>query len=43
MGLRHLLDRNDRPDLSLFQIGLRLIDRKLLNALPVSPSLCAYR
>jgi len=42
-GLRHLVDRKDRRDLSLFQIGLRLLDRKLLNALPVSPSLCAYR
>ncbi len=42
MGLRHLVDRKDRRDLSLFQIGLRLIERKLLNLLPVSPSLCAY-
>lgn len=41
-GLRHLVDRKDRRDLSLFQIGLRLLDRKLLNALPVSLTLCAY-
>ena len=41
-GLRHLVDRKDRRDLSLFQIGFRLLDRKLLNSLPVSPSLCAY-
>jgi hypothetical protein len=41
-GLRHLVDRKDRRDLSLFQIGLRLLDRKLLNSLPVSPSLCSY-
>jgi hypothetical protein len=41
-GLRHLVDRKDRRDLSLFQIGLRLIERKLLNLLPVSSSLCAY-
>jgi hypothetical protein len=41
-GLRHLVDRKDRRDLSLFQIGLRLLDRKLLNSLPVSPSLCTY-
>ena len=41
-GLRHLVDRNDRRDLSLFQIGLRLLDRKLLNSLPVSPCLCSY-
>lgn len=42
-GLRHLVDRKDRRDLSLFQIGLRLLDRKLLHALPVSATLCAYR
>jgi hypothetical protein len=41
-GLRHLVDRKDRRDPSLFQIGLRLLDRKLLNALPVSLTLCAY-
>jgi hypothetical protein len=41
-GLRHLVDRKDRRDLSLFQIGLRILDRKLLNFLPVSPALCAY-
>jgi len=36
-GLRHLVDRVDRRDLSIFQIGcLRLIERKLklTNALP---------
>lgn len=42
IGLRHLVDRKDRRDLSLFQIGLRLIERRLLNLLPVSSSLCAY-
>lgn len=42
-GLRHLVDRRDRRDLSLFQIGFRLLDRKLLNSLPVSPALCAYQ
>jgi hypothetical protein len=41
-GLRHLVDRKDRRDLSLFQIGLRILERKLLNFLPVSPALCAY-
>jgi len=41
-GLRHLVDRKDRRDLSLFQIGLRLLDRKLLNSLPISVPLCAY-
>jgi hypothetical protein len=36
-GLRHLVDRNDRLDLSIFQIGLRMIDRRFINAssLPV--------
>lgn len=41
-GLRHLVDRKDRRDLSLFQIGFRLLDRKLLNSLSVSVTLCAY-
>ena len=40
-GLRHLVDRKDRRDLSLFQIGLRFIDRKLLRSLPFSALLCA--
>jgi hypothetical protein len=35
-GLRHLVDRKDRRDLSLFQIGWRSIDRKLLRLLPIS-------
>jgi hypothetical protein len=39
-GLRHLVDRKDRRDLSLFQIGYRFIDRKLLRLLPVSVLLC---
>jgi len=30
-GLRNLVDRNDRRDLSVFQIGLRSIDRQLTN------------
>ena len=38
-GLRHLVDRRDRRDLSIFQIGLRLIDRRLLHSLPFSLSL----
>ena len=40
-GLRHLVDRKDRRDLSLFQIGLRFIDRCLLLSLSFSLSLCA--
>jgi len=39
-GLRHLVDRKDRRDLSLFQIGLRFIERRLLHSLPFSLSLC---
>lgn len=31
-GLRHLVDRTDRRDLSVFQIGLRYIERQLINA-----------
>jgi hypothetical protein len=41
-GYRHLVDRKDRRDLSLFQIGLRFIDRKLLRFRPISVLLCAY-
>ncbi len=41
-GLRHLVERKDRRDLCLFQIGFRSLARKLLNSLPVSPSLCAH-
>ena len=35
-GLRHFVDRKDRRDLSVFQIGFRFIDRKLLHSLPFS-------
>ena len=35
-GQRHLVDRADRRDLSIFQIGLRSVERRLTNALPVS-------
>lgn len=41
-GLRHLVDRNDRRDLSIFQIGLRFIERRITNALSPPVSLCAY-
>ena len=41
-GQRHLVDRMDRRDLSIFQIGLRFIERKLTNALFVPVSLCSY-
>jgi len=36
-GLRHLVDRVDRRDLSIFQIGLRFMERKLTNAFPHFP------
>ena len=42
-GLRHLVDRNDRRDLSIFQIGFRFIQRRLSNALAISVPLCSYR
>ena len=42
-GLRHLVDRNDRRDLSIFQIGFRFIQRRLNNVLPIQISLCTYR
>jgi hypothetical protein len=35
-GLRRLVDRNDRRDLSIFQIGLRSIERRLTNQQPLS-------
>jgi hypothetical protein len=41
-GLRHLVDRHDRRDLSIFQIGFRFIQRRLTNALLVSVPLCIY-
>ena len=41
-GLRHLVDRKDRRDLSIFQIGLRYIQRRLINAFPISIPLWSY-
>ena len=41
-GLRYQVDRRDRRDLSIFQIGLRYIDRQLLNSLPFRILLCSY-
>jgi hypothetical protein len=41
-GLRHLVDRHDRRDLSIFQIGFRFVQRRLTNALPVRISLSEY-
>ena len=42
-GQRHLVDRNERRDLSIFQIGLRFIERQMTNGLSVSVSTCVYR
>ena len=42
-GLRHLVDRKDRRDLSIFQIGWRLIERWLINSDPLRLSWCVYR
>jgi hypothetical protein len=42
-GLRHLIDRSERRDLSIFQIGLRFTDRCLINALTFQTTLCSYR
>jgi hypothetical protein len=41
-GLRHLVDRKSRRDLSIFQIGLRFTERRLVNELPIRISLCCY-
>ena len=41
-GLRHLVDRKDRRDLSIFQIGLRFIERCIINNLPFQLPLCSY-
>jgi hypothetical protein len=42
-GLRHLVDRHDRRDLSIFQIGLRFIERRLTNDFSITVPLCSYR
>jgi hypothetical protein len=42
-GLRHLVDRSERRDLCIFQIGLRFIDRCLINALSFQTTLCSFR
>jgi hypothetical protein len=41
-GLRKLVDRNDRRDLSIFQIGLRFIERCVTNANLFQIPLCSY-
>ena len=39
-GRRHLVDRKDRRDLSVFQIGLRYLKRQLINNLSIQILLC---
>lgn len=41
-GLRYLVDRVDRRDLSIFQIGLRFIERRLTNAQSIRVPLFSY-
>jgi hypothetical protein len=41
-GQRHLVDRKDRRDLSIFQIGLRMIQRRLTNDFSFNILLCSY-
>ncbi len=41
-GLRCLADRNERRDLSIFQIGLRSIERRLTNQERISISFHLY-
>jgi hypothetical protein len=41
-GRRHLVDRIDRRDLSIFQIGLRFLERRLINGLSFSIPVCKY-
>ena len=41
-GLRRLVDRNDRRDLSIFQIGLRSVERRLTNHQRISISFHLY-
>ena len=36
LGLRHLIDRADRRDLSIFRVGFDMLERLLTNSLPVS-------
>jgi hypothetical protein len=42
-GMRPLVDRTDRRDLSIFQIGLRFVERCLINAFSYNIRLCSYR
>jgi hypothetical protein len=39
-GQRNLVDRNGRQDLSIFQIGIRWMERRLVNCLSIALHLC---
>lgn len=41
-GLRHFVGHVNRRDLSIFQIGLRFIERRLTNGLPFRIPLFSY-
>jgi hypothetical protein len=41
-GHRHLVDRKERRDLSIFQIGLRFLERRFINGLSFSIPVCKY-
>lgn len=41
-GKRTLVDRKERRDLSVFQIGFRIIERKIVNGFPLQIRFCAY-
>jgi len=42
-SMRHLVDRNERRDLCIFQIGLRYIERRLINSLPCPVIFCLFK
>jgi Transposase DDE domain len=42
LGLRHLVDRKERRDLCLFQIGWRFVERQILRLSSFPLSLCTY-
>lgn len=41
-GLRHLVDRKERRDLCIFQIGLRFLERRFVNDLSFHIPVCRY-
>jgi hypothetical protein len=41
-GQRHLVDRKERRDLSIFQIGLRFLERRFINDLSFRIPVCHY-